>query len=117
MPLLQRSGKLTFLRVHELGTGYGPNNDFIEGEVVAKIDSEPSVAFGFELRDDSGGPAHQGMLSLLRDAFENGWEVTVDYDLEPGRSNGALIRVALIRTVVEDGSPGIVVGGGVVMSG
>ena len=96
---MRRSGKLTFLRVHRLGGGFGPDDDFIEGEVVARIDSEPGVAFGFELRDDDGGPAHQGMLSLLRDALAHDWSVTVEYDLDPGKSNGDLIRVELTRPV------------------
>ena len=35
------------------------------------------------------------MLDLLRDAFNYGWTTTIDYDIEPGKSNGRLFRVWL----------------------
>ena len=53
------SGKLTMLRVHEVGTGYGPPPDFIDVEVVFKVDSRPGMAFGFQLRNDDNLPARQ----------------------------------------------------------
>jgi hypothetical protein len=93
--LLQSSGKLTFLRVHDLGTGFGPPTDFLDVEVVVKLDSQPNKAFGFQLRDDTELPTRQGMLNLLRDAFNNNWTVTLDYWLEPGKNNGEIIRVML----------------------
>jgi hypothetical protein len=95
--LLQSSGKLTFLRVHDLGTGFGPPTDFLDVEVVVKLDSQPNKAFGFQLRNDTNLPARQGMLNLLRDAFNNNWTVTLDYWLEPGKNNGEIIRIALSK--------------------
>jgi hypothetical protein len=95
--LLQSSGKLTFLRVHDLGTGFGPPTDFLDVEVVVKLDSQPNKAFGFQLRNDTNLPARQGMLNLLRDAFNNNWTVTIDYWLESGKNNGEIIRVALSK--------------------
>ena len=88
----QASGKLTLLRVHDAGTKYGPPSDQIDVEVVIHLNSQPGKAFGFQLRDDGNRPAHQGMLDLLRDAFNNDWTVTVDYDIEPGKKNGVIIR-------------------------
>ena len=38
--VLAAQGKLTFLRVHDVGTGYGPPSDFINVEVVIKLDSD-----------------------------------------------------------------------------
>ncbi|MDQ4145896.1 MAG: hypothetical protein M3198_19550 [Actinomycetota bacterium] len=95
MALLQSSGKLTFLRVHDVGTRFGPSSDQIDVEVVMKLGSQPDRAMGFQLRNDNNRPARQGMLDLLRDAFNNNWTVTVDYDLDSGRKNGVAIRVAL----------------------
>jgi hypothetical protein len=97
MALLQASGRVSLLRVHNKGSGYGPDSDKIDVEVVAWLDSQPGKAFGFQLRDDDERPAHQGMLDLLRDAFDNGWKTTIDYDISPGKLNGLIHRVWLTR--------------------
>jgi hypothetical protein len=95
MALLASTGALTFLRVNRVGGKFGPPNDQIDAEVVAKLDTEPDRAMGFQLRDDTDRASHQGMLDLLRDAFNNGGKVTIDYDLPTGKKNGMAIRVAL----------------------
>lgn len=97
MALVQSSGKLTFLRVHNVGTRFGPSSDQIDVEVVMKLSSQPDRAMGFQLRNDSNRPVRQGMLDLLRDAFNHNWTVTVDYDLDTGKKNGVAIRVALTK--------------------
>jgi len=97
MALLESSGKLTFLRVHDVGTGWGPPNDFIDVEVVCKLDTKPTNAFGFQLRNDSNRPARAGMLDLLRDAFDHNGTVALDYNIDAGKNNGIIIRVALIK--------------------
>jgi hypothetical protein len=97
----QASGKLTFLRAHDVGTGWGPETDFIDVEVVIRLDSKPDMAFGFKLRNDSNRPVRQGMLDLLRDAFKNNWTVTIDYELDhPDKKNGVIIRTWLTSTKV-----------------
>lgn len=95
MALLESSGKVTFLRVHDVGTGFGPPNDFIDVEVVCKLDTMPKNAFGFQLRNDNNRPARAGMLDLLRDAFDHNWAVLIDYNLDAGKTNGTIIRTAL----------------------
>jgi hypothetical protein len=95
MARLQSSGKVTFLRVHNVNSKFGPNDDQIDVEVVMKISSQPDRAMGFQLRNDTNRPCRQGMLDLLRDAFNHNWTAVVDYDLEDGRSNGVAMRVAL----------------------
>jgi hypothetical protein len=95
--LLESTGKITFLRVHDVGTGFGPPSDFIDVEVVIQLDSRPGESFGFQLRADANRAARQGMLDLLRDAFENNLNVTIDYNIEPPKRNGVIIRVALRR--------------------
>jgi hypothetical protein len=97
MALLQSTGKLTFLRVHDVGTAFGPPTDRIDVEVVMKLSSQPDRAMGFQLRNDGNRPARQGMLDLLRDAFNHNWTVSVDYNLDAGRKNGVAIRVALTK--------------------
>lgn len=95
MQILQEEGKLTFLRVHDKGTGYGPQNDFIDAEVVFRLSSSPEKAFGFQLRNDEFGPSREGMLALLRDAFINNFTVTTDYMFEQGKTTAIAIRVWL----------------------
>lgn len=95
MARLAATGKLTFLRAHDVGTKFGPASDQIDVEVVMKVSSEPNKAMGFQLRNDGNRAARQGMLDLLRDAFNHNWTVTIDYDIEPGRTNGVAMRVAL----------------------
>ena len=96
MPL-QVSGQLSLLRVHERGSKYGPPSDQIDVEVVVQFRNRPNEAFGFQLRDDAEGPAREGMLGLLRDGFNHGWTVTIDYDIAPGHQNGVAVRVWLTK--------------------
>lgn len=95
--LIQSTGKLTFLRVHDVGSKFGPPSDQIDVEVVIKIDSHTDRAMGFQLRNDGNRAARQGMLDLLRDAFRGDFTVTIDYsiDLDAGKKNGVILRTAL----------------------
>jgi len=95
--LLEKTGKIIFLRAHDLGTGYGPANDFLDVEAVFILNSLGDGAYGFQLRDDGNLPARQAMFSLLNEAFAHNFTVIADYLIEPGRINGTAIRVALIR--------------------
>jgi hypothetical protein len=65
--------------------------------VVIKLDTMPNNAFGFQLRNDNNRPARAGMLDLLRDAFSHSGTVLIDYNLNPGKVNGVIIRTALTR--------------------
>lgn len=89
------TGQLTFLRVHEVGSGFGPSDDFIDVEAVVKLSTLQGKSLGFQLRGNAEGPAHSGMLDLLRDAFASGWPVTIEYDIEPGKSNGVILRTTV----------------------
>lgn len=91
--LLGARGRITLLRVHDVGTAFGPPVDRIDGEVVIQLDTEPGRAFGFQLRKDANLPVRRRMLALLRDAFANDRPVAIDY-LRTGQHNGTLIRVA-----------------------
>jgi hypothetical protein len=95
--LLQSSGKVTFLRVHDVGTGFGPPSDFIDVEVVVQLNTQPGKSFGFQLRNDANRPAREGMLGLLRDAFNTNATAVIDYNIAPGKKNGVIIRVALTK--------------------
>ena len=89
------SGQVTFLRVHDIGTAFGP--DHLDIDAVIQLNHNAALSYGFQLRTDANQVARQGMLDLLRDAYANNWPVTIDYDIPPGKINGVLFRVALIR--------------------
>jgi hypothetical protein len=90
--LLAAQGKITFLRVSDVGGGYGPPTDFIDGEVIIQLDSTGKNGYGFQLRTDGERAARKGMLDLLRDAFDHDRPVRVDY-IRTGLHNGTIIRV------------------------
>jgi hypothetical protein len=58
---------------------------------------------GFQLRNDESRPVRQGMLDLLRDAFNHNWTVVIDYtiDLDAGQKNGRIRRTALTTDPTE----------------
>ncbi|MGC2765608.1 MAG: hypothetical protein WB607_08885 [Candidatus Acidiferrum sp.] len=95
--LWESSGHVNLLRVHDVGTGYGPPGDYIDVEVIVWLDSKPGMAFGFQLRDDSNRLARQGMLDLLREAFSHNDIVTIDYNITPGKNNGVITRVWITK--------------------
>ncbi|MFI5893904.1 hypothetical protein ACIA5D_27775 [Actinoplanes sp. NPDC051513] len=86
------TGHLTELRVHELGSGFGPPTDRLDAEVVVQLDAEPGKAFGFPLRTGNGEAQAGGMLDLLRDVFRTGRRVRLEY-VRTGCRIGTLIRV------------------------
>jgi hypothetical protein len=91
--LLNTAGRITLLRVHDVGTAYGPPGDQVDVEVIVQLDTSPGKAYGFQLRNDNQRPAREGMLSLLREAFKNNWVAHMDYNITPGKMNGVVIRV------------------------
>lgn len=93
----ERRGKVTFLRVHDVGSKFGPAADQIDVEVVVRLDSRPDEAYGFQLRNDAQGPARAGMLDLLRDAFRANTNVVLDVNIDSGHKHGTILRVALTK--------------------
>jgi hypothetical protein len=65
-------------------------------EVVFQF-SNDERHFGFQLRADKQRVAHQGMLDILRDAFNYDWRVTTDFEIEEDKKNGKSIRVWLTK--------------------
>jgi hypothetical protein len=91
--VLETVGRITFLRAHELGSGYGAPPNFLDCEVIVLLAEEPLRAFGFKLRADPEGPARTEMFDLLRSAFVAGRPVRLDY-FKTGPRVGEIIRAA-----------------------
>jgi hypothetical protein len=85
------SGRVSFLRVND--GGFGPPGDFLDAEVIFMLDTQPGRAFGVKLEN----PAREGMLGLLRDAFTNSFNASIDYNQVLGKFNAIAFRIALTR--------------------
>jgi len=92
--LQEASGRIQFLRVNDVGTGYGPPNDFIDAEVIFQLDTQPEKAFGLQLRTDANRLVNRGKLNLLRLAYAKNLPVLIDFQRTSCRS-GMVVRVAL----------------------
>jgi hypothetical protein len=73
------SGRISLLRVHEAGSKYGPPNDELDADVIVQLNTHPDRAFGFQLRNDSNGLVHQGMLQMLMEAYRHNWEISLAF--------------------------------------
>ena len=91
--LQSAAGKLTLLRAHDEGSGFGPPHDPVEGEIIVALDTQPGKFFGFQLRADANQRARRAMFNLLRDAFARERRVQIDY-IRTGARGGSILRVA-----------------------
>jgi hypothetical protein len=115
MALVNKSGKIKLLRVNEVGDRFGPAGDFIEAEVIVQLDTHAAAAAsGFKLRADANQPVRQGMLDLLRDAFNHGWRVHFDHELPTGKTKGTIVRVWVTKDAVAPQVVDAVTAGGLV---
>lgn len=89
-------GVVSFLRVHDVGSGYGPDRDHLDVEVVIRLDTAPDRAFGFRLRDDEEEASHRRMLDALRTAFNDERRIEIEYRAT-GARNGELLAVEALK--------------------
>lgn len=94
--LLSVTGKVTFLRVNDVGTGIGSPTDFLDAEAIVQLDSQPGRSFGFTLRNGVDQADHGAMLDLLRSAFGQDRTVRLEF-IRTGLKNGRIIRVEKIN--------------------
>jgi hypothetical protein len=85
-------GRVELLRVHDVGTGYGPPQDRLDAEVIVQLDTEPEKAFGFQLRTGADQRVAAGMLGLLREAFGRDRRVRLEF-IRTGCRTGRVVRV------------------------
>jgi len=85
-------GKLTLLRVHDVGTKFGPPGDQLDAEVIVRLDTEPGHSFGFQLRDDGHREVNEGMLDELRSAFDANAPIRIEF-IRTSCSMGRIFRV------------------------
>lgn len=90
--VLAAEGRITLLRVHDVGTKYGPPSDELDVEVVVWLDNFPPRAFGFKLRSTPDEKTHKAMLDQLRDTFNRNRRARIEYT-KTGCQTGEISRV------------------------
>lgn len=90
--VLAIEGKIILLRVHNVGTKYGPPSDQLDVEVIIWLDSKPYNSYGFRLRKGQNEKTHKMMLDQLRDAFNGNHLVRIEYN-KTGCRVGEIFRV------------------------
>jgi hypothetical protein len=86
------TGRIAVLRIHELGTGFGPPSDSIDAELIVQLDSEPGKAFGVQLRNNGDLPVAEGFLTLLQQAFKTDRIIRIEF-VRSGCRTGHILRV------------------------
>jgi hypothetical protein len=91
----QITGKLTYLLVRDAR----PLNDFLDVELIVGLDTAPITRFGFKFGAGGIGGIkeiiHHSMMDILRDAFNNNWQVTLDYIFDPTGRDGIIKQVQI----------------------
>lgn len=95
--LVTATGIVTMLSVEESGRACGPLGDRTLGDVVVRLDREPTRTFSYCLGRGDQRTAALGMLDLLADAYENTFTVELDYTDSPAHEHGYIRRVWLTK--------------------
>ncbi len=90
--VVNTSGRVTLLRAHDVGTGFGPPGDQLDADAIVQLDGAPGMSFGFTLRPGADASTHAGMFDTLRDAVRRNRPVVLDY-VRTGFRSGRVIRV------------------------
>ena len=90
--ILRAAGRVTFLRIQEVGSGWGSGANFLDVELVVRLDSQPEYAFGLQLRPGSQEYAALGAVDHLRRSMRRNSVIDIDYR-RTGFRSGTIIRV------------------------
>lgn len=77
--VVSAEGRISHLRAHKRGTGYGGADHRLEAEVVFGLVGLAGRVFGFPLRADADLPANGAMWKILHRAFAADRRVHVEY--------------------------------------
>ncbi|AFL82113.1 hypothetical protein Aeqsu_2660 [Aequorivita sublithincola DSM 14238] len=76
---LSAEGKINFLRLHNVGGGYGSGYDMLDAEVIVKIDSQTEMSFGMQLRKNENEKSALNMYRMLQKAFQQNENIMLEY--------------------------------------
>lgn len=86
--IIKTKGRVTMIRVHAKNTGYGSSKYQLNEDAVLTLDSDPGVVLGVDLNTRDG----REMFDMLREAFQDGTAITVEYRAV-NAIGGRIIRV------------------------
>lgn len=90
------SGKITSIRAQIEGLEYGDKADFLDAELLVRLDSAPEMTFGFRYHENSS-PALSLMADLLKEAYFKGVPVKILHTQLPKKKNQTIIWVELSK--------------------
>ena len=90
------TGKITSIRAQVEGLEYGGKADFLDAEVLVKLDSAPEMTFGFRHHENTS-PSLALMTDLLKEAYLRGLPVTILHTQLPMKKNQTIIWVELSK--------------------
>lgn len=86
--IINTKGRIKMIRVHAKDSGYGPSKYKLNEDAIVTLDSNPGSVFGIDLNTRDGIE----MFNMLREAFEDGTTITVEYKAV-NAIGGRIIRV------------------------
>ncbi len=84
-------GRVSRIRVHQHGTGFGPPSDRLPQDCVISLDTEPGATFGIEI-SGPGRSVGRRMLNLVREAQKANRKIGLEYQSDTSYG-GQVIRV------------------------
>ena len=90
------TGKVTSIRAQIEGLEYGDKADFLDAEVLVRLDSAPEMTFGFR-HHENASPSLTLMSDLLKEAFLKGIPVKILHTQLPQKKNQTIIWVELSK--------------------
>ena len=97
MAIKNQQGKISLLRVHEVGSGWGAGSDQLDAEVIFKI----------------AGDAANYAFGLLKEAASKNLTIHFDYNERTGKKNHPAIRIWITPSTSNVGTaefhPGIAI--------
>jgi len=90
------TGKITSIRAQIEGLEYGGKNDFLDAEILVKLDSAPEMTFGYRYHENPS-PSLALMADLLKEAYLRDLPVKILHTQLPQKKNQTIIWVELSK--------------------
>lgn len=90
------TGKITSIRAQVEGLEFGDKGDFLDAEVLVKLDTAPDMTLGYRYHEKHS-PSLALMADLLKEAYLNDLPVTIFHTQLPKKMNQTIIWVELSK--------------------
>jgi len=90
------TGKITSIRAQIEGLEFGDKGDYLDAEILVKLDSAPKMVFGYRYHEKAS-PSLALMADLLKEAYLHDLPVTIFHTQLPQKKNQTIIWVELSK--------------------